>query len=160
MISSDETEQPLRSRSLRSALFPLMIVVLLVYLASQTLFSSGDRPGDIAYGNAKRLIRESPSGIEHVTFRPNGQEMELTMTDGRELETNYPADASVVPLESLLDDAGVKYDATGTGESGWWSVATYLLPFALFFGFWIFLMRRRGDVKRLRRDTEGDVDAP
>ncbi len=34
------------------------------------------------------------------------------------------------------------YDSKGTGQSGWWSILTYLLPFVLFFAFWIFLMNQ------------------
>jgi hypothetical protein len=32
-------------------------------------------------------------------------------------------------------------------QAGWWSILTYLLPFLLFLGFWIFLMRnvRQGE---------------
>ncbi len=34
------------------------------------------------------------------------------------------------------------FDSKGTGEYAWWSILTYLLPFVLFFGFWIFLMNQ------------------
>ena len=34
------------------------------------------------------------------------------------------------------------FDSKGTGQNAWWSILTYLLPFVLFFGFWIFLMNQ------------------
>jgi cell division protease FtsH len=163
MIPSDERDQqPWWRRGHRSALFPLIVIVLLVYLAAQTLLPSDDGTDEVTYRDAKRLIRETPEAIELATFRPTGRVLELTMEDGRELETNYPSDASAVVLEELLDDGGVQYDSAGSGESAWWSILTYLLPFVLFFGFWIFLMNRARDRGRGHRSgdsvAERDVD--
>jgi ATP-dependent Zn protease len=134
---------------LRSALFPLVVVVLLVYLASQTFLGTEDQRVRTAYSEAKALVRDSPEEIEGVVFVPSSQRMEIHLADGRELETSYPSGESQLALEKMMDTSGVRYDSRGTGESAWWSFGTYLLPFALFFGFWIFMMRRgaadRGD---------------
>jgi cell division protease FtsH len=158
MISSDERDQqPWWRRELGRALFPLIIIVLIVYLAAQTLLPTDDGAAGVTYRDAKRLIRETPEEIELATFRPKGRVLELTMEDGRQLETNYPSDESAVVLEELLDEGGVQYDSTGSGESAWWSILTYLLPFVLFFGFWIFLMTRVHD--RRRGDRSGDSHA-
>ncbi len=44
----------------------------------------------------------------------------------------------------MLEDSStpIPFDSKGTGDSAWWSILTYLLPFLLFFGFWIFLMNQ------------------
>lgn len=128
---------------LRSALFPLIVVVLLVYLASQTLLPTADERPRMAYSDVKELVRESPDRVEVVVFESRTQRIELDLTDGRRYESNYPSEASQLALERELDEAGVSHDARGGGDPAWWSFATYLLPFVLFFGFWIFLMRRR-----------------
>jgi cell division protease FtsH len=56
-----------------------------------------------------------------------------------------------IPSDTLLDDAltaveanstSATIDGTPQGGSPWWSILTYILPFVLFFGFWIFLMNQ------------------
>ena len=129
----------------RSALFPLVVVVLLVYLASQTfLGTEDDQRVRTAYSEAKALVRDSQEQIDGVVFVPKSQQIEIDLADGRELEASYPSGESQLALEETMDANGVPYDSRGTGESAWWSFATHLLPFVLFFGFWIFMMRRAG----------------
>jgi ATP-dependent Zn protease len=62
-------------------------------------------------------------------------------------------------FEELLDAQGIRYESRGSGDSAWWSILTYLLPFALFFGFWIFLMQRvQGKGRDGRKgDSEGEA---
>ena len=128
----------------RSALFPLVLVVLLVYLASQTLLSNDDGgdAGERRYSDVKTLLRESATQVELATFDPPDRRIELRLDDGRELRASYPSDESAFALEQLLDAARVPHDAESSRESAWWSFATYILPFVLFFAFWIFLMQR------------------
>ncbi len=144
-------EESRRFPSWRSALFPLIVIVLLVYLAGQTLLPAEEERARLAYSDAKELVRESPEEIDLVVFEPRSQEIEIDLRDGRRYESNYPSGASQLALEEELDAAGVRHDARGSGESSWWSFLTYLLPFVLFFGFWIFLMRR---VERARTRDE------
>ncbi len=132
-----------------SALFPLVAIVLLVYLASQTLLAPGEERARLPYSDAKELVRDSPGEIEIVVFEPRSQRLEIDLRDGRRYESNYPSDASQLALEEELEEAGVRHDARASGDSAWWSFLTYLLPFVLFFGFWIFLMNR---MKRGRGD--------
>ena len=139
---------------LRSPLFPLIVVVLLVYLASQTLLSPEDERERIAYSDLKELVRESPEQVDLVVFEPQTNGIEVDLREGRKYESNYPGDASQLELERELDEAGVRHDARSAGATAWWSFATYLLPFVLFFGFWILLM------KRAQRGTGGGDDAP
>ena len=58
------------------------------------------------------------------------------------IKVNYPSDQSQIEFQNLLEEKGVAFDSKGTGDSAWWSILTYLLPFVLFFGFWIFLMNQ------------------
>jgi cell division protease FtsH len=135
-------------------IFPLIVVVLLVYLASQTLLDDGTSGDRIAYSDLISRVEDSPDSIANVLFIPEDQGIEVALTNGSELESNYPTEASQLELEKLLRANSVPFDAKGTGDSAWWSILTYLLPFVLFFGFWIFLMRQVGS-RSSREDDSG-----
>ncbi|MGZ4354558.1 MAG: ATP-dependent metallopeptidase FtsH/Yme1/Tma family protein, partial [Gaiellaceae bacterium] len=127
------------NRFFRSALFPLVVIVLLVYLASQTLIPHGKSAAKLSYS---QVIKDVKSGqVSDVTFSPSKQE--ITGTDnGQKFKVNYPTDQSQFEFQKLLQDNNVKFDSKGIGSSPWWSILTSLLPFVLLFGFWIFLMNQ------------------
>ena len=129
------------SRFFRSALFPLILIVLLVYLASQTLLPNRDERQKIPYSQLIEQVEENPSSVNELVFSPKGRSIDATV-DGNKVKTNYPSDESQRDFERLLQEKNVAFDSKGTGESAWWSFLTYLLPFVLFFGFWIFLMNQ------------------
>jgi len=129
------------SRFFRSALFPLLIIVLLVWLASQTLLPNRDERQKIAYSELITAVETSPSDVKELIFAPKSKSIEATL-DGKKVKTNYPSDESQAAFQQQLEEAKVPFDSKGTGNSAWWSFLTYLLPFVLFFGFWIFLMNQ------------------
>ncbi|MBA2537471.1 MAG: ATP-dependent zinc metalloprotease FtsH [Actinobacteria bacterium] len=129
------------SRFFRSALFPLVLIVLLVYLASQTLLPQQDERQKIPYGQLVEAVDEQPDGVGNLLFIPKGRAIEATV-NGTKVKTNYPSDESQAALQKQLETKDVAFDSKGTGENAWWSFLTYLLPFALFLGFWIFLMNQ------------------
>ncbi|MFL6041527.1 MAG: ATP-dependent zinc metalloprotease FtsH, partial [Gaiellales bacterium] len=47
-----------------------------------------------------------------------------------------------IDQQNQVSGDAVTIDGSKTGGSPWWSVLTYILPFVLFFGFWIFLMNQ------------------
>jgi cell division protease FtsH len=130
------------SRFFRSALFPLIVIVLLVYLASQTLLPQDEEKQKITYSQLIQQVEGTPDDFQQVVFSPKGRSIEALKTNGDKLKVNYPSDQSQIEFQNLLEDKGVRFDSKGTGESAWWSFLTYLLPFALFLGFWIFLMNQ------------------
>jgi cell division protease FtsH len=132
----------LLSRFFRSALFPLIVIVLLVYLASQTLLPRSDEGPDLTLSQVMAEIEENPKNIQSVLFKPKGQEIEVVRTSGETIEVNYPTPDAQFQFQQLLERQEVPFDSEGTGTSGWWTALTYLLPFLLFFGFWIFLMNQ------------------
>jgi len=129
------------SRFFRSALFPLVLIVLLVYLASQTLLPQQDERQKIPYGQLVEAVDEQPDGVGNLLFIPKGRAIEATV-NGTKVKTNYPSDESQAALQKQLETKDVAFDSKGTGENAWWSFLTYLVPFALFLGFWIFLMNQ------------------
>jgi cell division protease FtsH len=128
------------NRFFRSALFPLVVIVLLVYLASQTLMPRRDGGKDLTYS---QLIDETRKGnVSEVTFSPNRQSIEAVLDSGTKVKVNYPSPESQVAYEKVLQDNNVTYDSKGIGTSAWWAILTGFLPFLLLIGFWIFLMNQ------------------
>lgn len=120
----------------RSALFPLIVIVLLVYLAGQTLYGD-EKTRTITYTEVERLIRDRPETVDEVTFRPSESEVVVKLENGSKLRAHYPG--TVPPAEPVTqaDDR----DSDGT-SSPWWTFLTPLLPFALLLGFSVYLMNR------------------
>jgi cell division protease FtsH len=128
------------NRFFRSALFPLIVIVLLVYLASQTLIP---RRADEKKATYSELIRQVESGnVNEVLFTPNKRQINATLASGQKLKVNYPSDQSQFALQQKLENQNVTFDSKGTGGSWWGSLLISLLPFVLLIGFWIFLMNQ------------------
>ena len=141
-------------RFVRNGLFPLIVVVLLAYLAAQMLFPNDDESSSrIAYGALIARVETAPDSIASVLFIPKSQGIDVTLAHGTTLESNYPTEAAQLDLQRRLQNEGIPFDSKGTGDSAWRSILTYLLPFVLFFGFWIFLMRQAHS--RKNREDEG-----
>jgi cell division protease FtsH len=130
------------SRFFRSALFPLIVIVLVVYLASQTLLPNRDEAKKIEYGRLIQTVENGSPQVSDVLFIPKSRTIEAVV-GGEKVKTNYPSDQSQETFQQLLQEKGITdFDSKGTGGSTWLSILTYLLPFVLFFGFWIFLMNQ------------------
>ncbi|MDQ3867226.1 MAG: cell division protein FtsH, partial [Actinomycetota bacterium] len=129
------------SRFFRSALFPLILIVLLVWLASHTLLPNRDEHKKIAYSELINRVEADPELVDNLVFNPKSRSIEAEIGN-QKVKTNYPSDESQAAFQETLEAKGVAFDSKGTGESAWWSFLTYLLPFILFFGFWIFLMNQ------------------
>jgi cell division protease FtsH len=131
------------NRFFRSALFPLIVIVLLVFLASRTLLPGGsNNTQKMTYSQLIALVEDNPGAIENVVFVPKSKEIQADLTSGKKVKVNYPSDQSQIAFQDALQTHDVAFDSKGTGDSAWWSILTYLLPFLLFFGFWIFLMNQ------------------
>jgi cell division protease FtsH len=135
------------SRFFRSALFPLIVIVLLVYLASQTLLPRSEEPEKWTTSQLIAQVETNPETFkEPIVFNPKPRSIEAIQTGSSGEETkikvNYASDQAQIEFQNLLQEKGVEWDSKGTGSNAWWSILTYLLPFVLFFGFWIFLMNQ------------------
>src|SRR5215213_8581399 len=128
------------NRFFRSALFPLIVIVLLVYLASQTLIPRKDAQEKVSYSD---FIDQAEAGnVQEATFSPTRNEIKGTLVGGDKVKVNYPNDQSAFALEEVLKDENIPYDSKGKGSSWWSNLLISLLPFALLIGFWIFLMNQ------------------
>jgi len=128
------------NRFFRSALFPLVIIVLLVYLASQTLLPGRENERQYTYS---QLWTEVQNGnVNEVLFTPSKQQIDATLVSGDEVRVNYPTPESATKFEDLLQKENVRFDSKGTGGSPWWALLINVLPFVIIIAFWIFLMNQ------------------
>ena len=130
------------NRFFRSALFPLIIIAALVWLALQTLGNHGAKQVKMTLSDLQNQVKSSPASIEGVTFVPSKQEIDATLQSGKKVVVHYPTDQAQIQFQDLLQQGNVTFDSKGIGGSPWWSILTSLLPFVLLFGFWIFLMNQ------------------
>ncbi len=132
--------KPTVNRFFRSALFPLIIIVLLVYLASQTLLPGRSETRKMTYS---QLIQEVKDGaVNEAEFNPNRSQITATLVEGGKVKVNYPTTQSATQFQNLLEKQNVKFDSKGTGSSAWWALLINVLPFVILIGFWIFLMNQ------------------
>jgi cell division protease FtsH len=135
------------NRFFRSALFPLVIIAALVWLALQTLGGGHQKSTKTTLSDVQQRIeacQPAPGScsIQELVFNPNKQELSGKLASGDKISVHYPSDQSAADLQKLMAAHGVQFDSKGTGSSPWWSILTSLLPFVLLFGFWIFLMNQ------------------
>ena len=128
------------NRFFRSALFPLIVIVLLVYLASQTLIPRGEDQRKLTYSELQQRIKAGD--VQDAVFNPNRFQLSGTLVNGDKFKVSYPSDVSAFDVEKLLTAQNVTFDSKGKGGSWWGSLLISVLPFVLLIGFWIFLMNQ------------------
>jgi cell division protease FtsH len=153
-------------RFFRSAAFPILIVIVLAFFA-QRLISGPSSETTPTYDAFVSQIRQNPSTIESVTFDQKSSSITVEQPDGKSYSMGYPTSGNAqTQLIDLLGKKGVTTKVEGTGGSSFLSILTYILPFLLFFGFWIFLMNQmQGGGSRVMsfgksRAKRMSVDAP
>ncbi len=125
------------SRFFKSAAFPILVVVILAFFA-QKLISPGTNAPKYTYANLTQDINAGK--VKSADLKTKDNIVAVTLTDGKKHETGWnPADPQ---LQAQLQKANVNYDVQGKKTNGWLSLLTYVLPFIIFIGFWIFLMNQ------------------
>jgi cell division protease FtsH len=127
-------------RFFRSAAFPILIVIVLAFFAQRLI--SPPAPEDTpTFADFREQVETSPDTIESVTFEQKTETIKVVEADKDEYSTGYPPELQASVVNQL---ARQEVDTTikGTGGSGFLSILTYILPFVLFFGFWLFLMNQ------------------
>ena len=132
-------------RFFKSAAFPILLVVILAFVAQRVISpDSGDKPP--TYNEFLTMVDKGE--IDSVTVNTKNNSLDVTekSTDGSDskgekFETGYPPNTEQSLINQLRDN-DVSTTVKGTGGSSLLSMLTYILPFLLFFGFWIFLMNQ------------------
>ena len=130
------------NRFFRSAFFPLIVIVLLVWLASQTLIPKHSNAVKRSYSDVIGLAKSSPQSFQSVEFNPSKRAISVKFTNGKSTTVHYPSDQSQVQFQNVLQQQGINFDSKGTGGFSWTALIGSFLPFLLLIGFWIFLMNQ------------------
>jgi cell division protease FtsH len=137
-------------RFFKSAAFPILLVVILAFVA-QKVISSPDSSKAPTYnqlvGSKAHDGLIANNEVKSVTINTKDNSLDVTLKgekpeeDGESFSTGYPPNTEQ-SLLNLIDEHNVETTVHGTGGSSLLSLLTYILPFVLFFGFWIFLMNQ------------------
>jgi cell division protease FtsH len=132
------------TRFFRSALFPLIAIVLLVFLASKTLIPQQKSAKKETYSELITRVQQDPKSVDNIVFTPTKQQITATLSDekGTKVKVHYPTPQSQIEFQNLLQRKNVAFDSKGTGSSTWWGILGTLLPFALLLLFWLFIMNQ------------------
>ncbi len=129
-----------RRRFLRSPTFAILLVLVLAFFASR-LIDPSEQSSEPTYDQFLTQVERAPETIERVTLDPEDTEAEVVERDGSEYAAGYPP-SSEESLVNALRRQGIQTDVESRDGSNVASWIAYLLPFLLFFGFWLLLMRR------------------
>ena len=130
------------NRFFRSALFPLVVIVLLVWVASQTLIPHSKSEKKATLSQFIQLAKQG--NVDNVVFSPSKRSIAAVVTSqgDKKITVHYPADESVPQITRVLEDKNIDFDSKGTGGFSWVSAFFSLLPFIILIAFWIFLMNQ------------------
>src|SRR6476646_3565243 len=132
------------SRFFKSAAFPILIVIVLAFFASKLIARSDQAPAT-SFGTFLEQIQQKK--VQDVVLSTKDDSVRVTLRGtGKSYEVGYPTaygDVLVNQLRAakaqhLLND----YDVKPARSSVILSLLTYVLPFLIFIGFWIFLMNQ------------------
>jgi cell division protease FtsH len=130
-------------RFFKSAAFPILLVVILVFVA-QRVISPGESTKAPSYNELVKpktgLIAEGR--IEEVSVNVKDSTLDVKKVNGEKFSTGYPPNSEESLIALLNESETTKTVVHGTGSSGLLSLLITILPFILFFGFWVFLMNQ------------------
>ena len=131
------------SRFFKSAAFPILIVVVLAFFVQKLVSPHNSEPVP-SYGD---FITQLEAGqVKTVDVKTKDNTIVVKPRTGAQYERGFLPD-NAPSLESRLEKAKAShqlddYNIEGTKSNGWLSLLTYVLPFLIFIGFWIFLMNQ------------------
>jgi cell division protease FtsH len=132
------------SRFFKSAAFPILIVVVLAFFA-QRLISPSDQANKPTFRDFNAQL--DAGEIRNVNMKNKDNTIEVTLRDGgQKYKVGFADDYGGILTNRLIaaQESGKLQDfnIVGKQSNGWLSLLTYVLPFLIFIGFWIFLMNQ------------------
>src|SRR5688500_7432170 len=131
------------SRFFKSAAFPILIVIVLAFFASKLISDSGESTKP----QFAQFMQQVEDGkVQAVVLRTKDNSIDVTLDGGQKYQTAVPHNYEPIVTNKLLksQEAGqlASFDVKPARSSVLLSLLTYVLPFVLFFGLWIFLMNQ------------------
>jgi cell division protease FtsH len=129
------------NRLFKSALFPILVVVVLAFFALKIInSSSSSRPttwSDLVQYTADGRVASLKSDPAN-----NSVSFKLTSNPDKTLSVGVPSPDLLKQELADATTAHVTIDGAKAGGSPWWSALITILPFLLFFVIWILLMNQ------------------
>ncbi len=126
------------AKFLRSAAFPILIIILLAFFVQQMIVSRDSGQKDMNFQEFVQKVKNDE--IKSVEIEPKDQMMNVVLKDGdSKTSVGYIED---YPLTQLLLDNDVSFTSKGTGSSMWSSLLISALPILVIVIFWFFLMNQ------------------
>ncbi len=128
------------SRFFKSAAFPILIVVVLAFFAQKLIGSSSHGP-NYTFGNLLQQLKSRE--VKDLSLDQKSNSADVTLTDGTKYSVGYPDSYAPTLITDASNDVPQQgFNVQSKSSSGWLSLLTYILPFVIFIGFWIFLMNQ------------------
>jgi len=133
------------SRFFKSAAFPIVVVVVLAFFAQKMIIDNSSSKQANTWNEFTQAANTGKVQYLKTNLSENSLKYSVTKADGSQTVTIG------IPSTSLMDQAisaaeanndNIVVDGTPTSGSPWWSILVTILPFVLFFAFWIFLMNQ------------------
>jgi cell division protease FtsH len=133
------------SRFFKSAAFPIVVVVVLAFFAQKMIIDNSSSKQANTWNEFSQAANSGKVQYLKTNLGENSLKYSVTKADGSQTVTIG------IPSTSLMDqaisaaeanNANIVVDGTPTSGSPWWSILVTILPFVLFFAFWIFLMNQ------------------
>ena len=136
------------SRFIRSALFPIIIVIMVAMFIEYIIQDNGGEAKKYEYaGPAPSFIDDLENGrVDAVVMNIKDQELKVTTKatggDGKPVTytVTYPSTDETAAL--LAEHPEVRLTAKPPRNAWWTSALTFILPFVLIIGLWIFIMNQ------------------
>ncbi|MGZ4219822.1 MAG: ATP-dependent zinc metalloprotease FtsH [Solirubrobacteraceae bacterium] len=132
------------SRFFKSAAFPILIVVVLAFFA-QKLIGNSSHSTHYSFGNLLTQLQDKQ--VKTLTLKEKDNTASVTLLQqygGTKYSVGYPDQYTPTLIDlahkNISDQS--QFDIQGRASNGWLSLLTYILPFVIFIGFWIFLMNQ------------------
>jgi len=131
------------SRFFKSAAFPIIIVVVLAFFAQKLILEGGSSAKPATWSDFVSKVEANEVTCFKSDLGSNTVKYSTDVDCKKTIEVGIPSQQALDDVTTnLVDQHSPQVSGTSTGGSPWWSVLTYILPFVLFFGFWIFLMNQ------------------
>ena len=128
------------SRFFKSAAFPILIVVVLAFFAQKLIGSSSHGP-NYTFGNLLQQL--DTKQVKSLSLDQKANSANVTLIGGQKYSVGYPDSyAPQLIKDAEFDVPQGGFNVQSKSSNGWLSLLTYILPFVIFIGFWIFLMNQ------------------
>jgi cell division protease FtsH len=131
------------SRFFKSALFPILIVIVLAFFAQRIIGDNG-RAHPPSFSDF--LTQVDNKQVAKVVMKTKDNTIQVTQVDKHKYETGYPDNYEPILVNKLQvarENGQIQdFNVEGKKSNGWLSLLTYVLPLIIFLGFWMFLMNQ------------------